>query len=158
MTQVHEHYPEAKLLVYGDGPLRDKLQNQAESYPEETIQLRGRVPPDELYDAMATATATVFPSEWDEPFGRISVESMALGTPVVGSRVGGIAEIIDDGETGLLFQPGNAAKLADQLVSIQNNRATWERLSTASIKQSKRFSIDRIVENHLHLYQDLITR
>lgn len=156
MAQVHEHYPEAKLLVFGDGPLGDKLQRQAESYPEETIQLRGRVSPDELYDAMANATATIFPSKWDEPFGRVTVESMALGTPIVGSRVGGIAEVITDGETGLLFPHNNVDMLSDHLINLVDNSDTWNQMSAAGIERSADFSVERVINEYLTLYDSLL--
>jgi len=156
MERVHEQLPDARLLVFGDGPLKDALQEQADDLPPETIDLRGRVPPNELYDAMATATATVFPSEWDEPFGRVTVESLALGTPVVGSRVGGIAEIINDSETGLLFPPGDADALAECLLTLVTDSETWNRLSTAGIGRATDFSVDQIVSDHLELYHDLV--
>jgi len=155
MKRVHEHLPDARLLVFGAGPLEDALQKRANDLPSETIDFRGRVPPDELYDAMATATATVFPSEWDEPFGRVTVESLALGTPVVGSRVGGIAEIIDDGETGLLFPPADEDALAECLLTLVKDPKTWDRLSTAGIGRATDFSVDQIVSDHLSVYKKL---
>jgi glycosyltransferase involved in cell wall biosynthesis len=156
MKRVHEYLPDARLLVFGEGPLEDDLQKRANDLPSEAIDFRGRVPPDELYGAMATATATVFPSEWDEPFGRVTVESLALGTPVVGSRVGGIAEIIDDGETGLLFPPADSDALAGCLLTLVNDPKTWNRLSTAGIGRATDFSVDQIVSDHLTLYHELL--
>lgn len=156
MEHVREYLPDARLLVFGDGPLEDALQKRADDLPSGTIDLRGRVPPDELYDAMATATATVFPSKWDEPFGRVTVESMALGTPVVGSRVGGIAEIIDAGETGLLFPPDDADALAECLLTLVTDPKIWNRLSTAGIERATDFSVDQIVDEHLTLYNRLL--
>jgi glycosyltransferase involved in cell wall biosynthesis len=155
MAQVHEHYPEAKLLVFGDGPLEDALRDQAKDLSDGTVEICGRVSPEELYEKMATATATVFPSEWDEPFGRVTVESMALGTPVVGSRVGGIAEIIDNENTGKLFCPGDVGELASLLVELIDNPDAWHQLSKAGIDRSKQFSPEPIVEEHVELYQSM---
>jgi 1,4-alpha-glucan branching enzyme len=155
MAQIHEHYPEAKLLVFGDGPLEDALRDQAKDLSDGTVEICGRVSPEELYEKMATATATVFPSEWDEPFGRVTVESMALGTPVVGSRVGGIAEIIDNENTGKLFSPGDVGELASLLIELINNPDAWHQLSKAGIDRSKQFSPEPIVEEHVELYQSM---
>ena len=58
---------------------------------------------------------TVVPSLWSEPFGRVVIESMACGTPVVGSRIGGIPEILTDEFQAGLFEPGNKQDLADTL-------------------------------------------
>jgi glycosyltransferase involved in cell wall biosynthesis len=155
MTQVHEHYPEARLLVFGDGPLEDTLRKQARDLPDGTVKICGRVSPADLYDAMATATAAVFPSEWDEPFGRVTVESMALGTPVVGSCVGGIAEVIDADKNSLLFSPGDSDELAKQLLNLIKNPEAWNRLSKAGIERSEQFSSKNIVKDHIELYRNL---
>jgi glycosyltransferase involved in cell wall biosynthesis len=66
----------------------------------------------------AALDITVVPSIQAEPFGLVVMESMALGTPVVGSRCGGIAEQVVDGETGLLFEPGDEQALAGALACL----------------------------------------
>jgi glycosyltransferase involved in cell wall biosynthesis len=81
---------------------------------------------------------------------------LALGTPVVGSRVGGIAEIINDGETGLLFPPGDADTLAECLLTLVDDAETWNRLSTTGIERATDFSVDQIVSDHLVLYHRLL--
>ena len=63
----------------------------------------------------AQADICVVPSIWEEPFGLVAVEAMAAGRPVVASRVGGLKEIVQDGETGFLFERGNAQELAGLL-------------------------------------------
>jgi glycosyltransferase involved in cell wall biosynthesis len=64
---------------------------------------------------MGAAAITVFPSEWYETFGRVAIESFAKGTPVIASRIGALAEVVNDQRTGLLFEAGNANDLADKL-------------------------------------------
>jgi len=58
------------------------------------------------------------PSECIEAFGRIIIESFALGVPVIGSRIGGIPELVVDGETGYTFEPGNAGDLRTKLEKL----------------------------------------
>jgi glycosyltransferase involved in cell wall biosynthesis len=157
MEQIHKQLPKAQLLVFGDGPLEDTLREKAKDASKGNIHLRGRVPPAELYDEMATATATIFPSEWAEPFGRVTVESMSLGTPVVGSHVGGIAEIINDGETGLLFRPGNVDELSNRLIDIAMDSVNWSQLSEAGIRRAERFSTEQVAEEHISLYKKIIS-
>ena len=72
----------------------------------------------DVRNVYAALDITVVPSIQAEPFGLVVMESMALGTPVVGSRSGGIAEQVVDGETGLLFDPGNEQKLAEALACL----------------------------------------
>jgi glycosyltransferase involved in cell wall biosynthesis len=81
---------------------------------------------------------------------------LALGTPVVGSRVGGIAEILDDDETGLLFPPGDADTLAECLLTLVDDTKTWNRLSTTGIRRATDFSVDQIINDHFKLYHRLV--
>jgi len=145
----------ARLEVFGDGPLSAELRTLAAEVAPNTV-FHGRVDPQQVYETMRGATATVFPSLWAEPFGRITVESMALGTPVVGSAVGGIAEVIDGGETGLLYPAGDADALADRLRTLAADPDTCQRLSSAGVEATTAFEPAAIVDGHLALYRDLI--
>jgi len=69
----------------------------------------------EVYELMGAASLLVFPSEWYEPFGRVAIESFAKGTPVVASNMAAMAEVVEDGRTGILFRPGDAEDLARKL-------------------------------------------
>jgi glycosyltransferase involved in cell wall biosynthesis len=64
---------------------------------------------------MARAIALVLPSIWYETFGLVLIEAFAAGMPVIASRIGGIPDLVEDGKTGLLVQPGDAADLADKM-------------------------------------------
>jgi glycosyltransferase involved in cell wall biosynthesis len=66
-----------------------------------------------------------------EPFGRVVVEAMLSGNPVVASAAGGVLEIIDHGKTGWLFEPGNADALAETLELVLQNRALTEKVAGA---------------------------
>jgi glycosyltransferase involved in cell wall biosynthesis len=67
------------------------------------------------------AAFMVVPSEWYENYPMSVLESLACGTPVIGARIGGIPEIVRDGETGLLFESGNAEELADKIQYLLDN-------------------------------------
>jgi glycosyltransferase involved in cell wall biosynthesis len=155
MGRVLEHLPDARLLVFGDGPLEEELRAQASEYHDGAVEFRGRVPADAVHDAMATATATVFPSRWNEPFGRVTVESLQVGTPVVGADVGGIAEVLADGETGRLVAPGDPAALAEAMVALARDRETWHAMAAAGVDAGERFRPERVVDRHVDLYRDL---
>jgi glycosyltransferase involved in cell wall biosynthesis len=60
---------------------------------------------------MKSAKLLIFPSKWYETFGRVAIEAFACGTPVIAANLGAIAELVESGRTGLLFQPGNSADL-----------------------------------------------
>jgi glycosyltransferase involved in cell wall biosynthesis len=101
------------LKIVGDGPLAPDVQRAAERFPK--IEWLGRKPMAEVHALMGQAMFLVFPSKWYETFGRVAVEAFAKGTPVIAANVGAIAELVQDGYTGLLFDPGDAQSLASRV-------------------------------------------
>jgi glycosyltransferase involved in cell wall biosynthesis len=94
------------LKVVGDGPLAARV----EAAPGiEWHGSRGRA---EVLELMGEASFLVIPSEWYETFGLVAIEAYAKGTPVLASRIGAVAEVVQDGATGRLFEPGRAEELA----------------------------------------------
>lgn len=156
MGMIQTEYPDSRLVIKGDGPQQDHLEAVAEEVAPNSVSFHGRVPLEEVYSEMAGATATIFPSLWDEPFGRITVESMMLGTPVIGSDVGGIAEVIENGETGLLFQAGNADMLAEQLRRVLDDQNLRQELSQAAMNSTAQFRPENVVQEHVEVYQSLV--
>ncbi|HSZ24904.1 MAG TPA: glycosyltransferase, partial [Cytophagaceae bacterium] len=92
-----------KLIIIGDGPFKKDV--EVVTKQNENISYLGKLPLNETYKKIANAKALIFPSKWHEPFGRTIVESFAHGTPVIGSALGGIKELIKNGSNGFLFDP-----------------------------------------------------
>lgn len=101
--------PEAQLHVVGDGPEARVLENVA------GVSRLGAMSREAVTGEMARALALVVPSIWYETFGLVVVEAFASATPVIASRIGALAELVRDGETGMLFEPGNSRDLADKM-------------------------------------------
>jgi glycosyltransferase involved in cell wall biosynthesis len=76
------------------------------------VEWLGRKPLDEIYDLLGEAAVLIFPSEWYETLGRVAIEAYAKGTPVIAAKIGAIAEVVEHGRTGLLFEPGDPDSLA----------------------------------------------
>jgi len=95
----------------------------------------------------------VFPSIWEEPLARMVQEAMATGVVVVGTTTGGTREILVEGETGLTFEPEDAAALARRVEELSNDRALMARLAqNARSKVTRQFDIRHTVdeiEEHL---------
>ena len=98
------------LRIAGDGELADIVRRAASADPR--IRYEGRLEREQLLELMRQARLLVFPSEWYESFPVTLVEAFACGLPVVASRLGAMAEIVEDGQTGLHFTPGDAGDLA----------------------------------------------
>jgi glycosyltransferase involved in cell wall biosynthesis len=93
------------------------------------------------------ADVVVVPSVWDEPFGRVVIEAMATGCPVVASAVGGIPEILTGRFSSMLFPRGDARNLADRIETLAGWRTLDPSLAAACVRHvAERFSLRRSVD------------
>lgn len=116
---VHQMDPSARLVYAGDGPEREHLQTLAgEMGVAESVEFPGWVHPDKLLPLMDQVSVVMVPSNRKEPFGLVALQGSQAGRPVIASRDGGLPEIIIDGETGLLVEPGDVPALATAMQSL----------------------------------------
>jgi glycosyltransferase involved in cell wall biosynthesis len=129
------------LVVAGDGPLRDRVP-----------QAKGFVPPNELARLYARAAIVVCPSH-REGFGVACLEAMAHGRPVVASAVGGLLDLVVDGETGIQVPPGDVGALRAALERLLGDRELRRRLGEAGRRRAaERFSWDAVTRRTLDVY------
>lgn len=103
-----------RLRIAGDGPL-GPLVRTAAAEPGSRIDALGRLSRDRTLEEMRRARAVIVPSQWYENCPMTVIEAFACGRPVIATRHGGLAEMVEDGSTGLLVDPGSAAGLAASL-------------------------------------------
>ncbi|HYF50345.1 MAG TPA: glycosyltransferase family 4 protein, partial [Planctomycetota bacterium] len=120
------------------------------------VRIKSQTPRAETLELIASSRALVFPSEWQEPFGLSIIEAMALSKPVIASRVAGPKDIVEDGVTGFLFQPGDVDELADCMKRLQDNPDLAVELGRAGrARYEKEYSPDagyaRMLENYRRL-------
>ncbi|HET6279098.1 MAG TPA: glycosyltransferase family 4 protein, partial [Candidatus Polarisedimenticolia bacterium] len=109
-------------------------------------------------DLMEGFDLFVQPSLW-EGFGVTLLEAMAAGLPIVASRVGGIPEIVRDGETGCLVPPGDADALAEECLRLLHHPDLAARMGDAGrTRLEEQFGIDRLVGETATLYRELLAR
>jgi glycosyltransferase involved in cell wall biosynthesis len=111
--------PGARLVAVGEGSEVDRLRAAGLG---DAVRCTGRLPQPELLALMAGARATIVPSLWPEPFGRVAVESLACGTPVVVADRGGLREIPEPGVSGLVVDPADPAALAAAVARVCGER------------------------------------
>ena len=114
------------LLIFGDGPLRKELEAQAAAKKLTNITFVGWQNRTAIFAALKNAAALIAPSLCYEGFPMTLVEAFACGTPVICSGFGGLAEIVEDGRTGLHFRPGDESDLAAKI------EWAWDRQGTLS--------------------------
>jgi glycosyltransferase involved in cell wall biosynthesis len=122
--------PEATLHLVGRGTLSDVGAQLVRDLPAQARWTKS-LSTAEVADALDAGTVLVLPSR-SEGLGRVVVEAFCRGRGVVGSRVGGIPDIVDDGVSGILVTPGDASALADALVDVLTDRALAERIGAAA--------------------------
>ena len=128
-AQLREKHAELRLRLVGDGPVRESLEEIAtELRISDAVTFAGRLPEDETLAEIARADLLVLPS-FLEGLPIVLMEAMAVGIPVIASRVAGIPELIEDGETGLLFTPSSWDELASRIDRLLSDEGLRTRLT-----------------------------
>lgn len=158
LLSAFKNLPKLHLKVVGDGPEKADLMKNCEDSGISNIEFLGYKAGKELFDIVSKAKFVCVPSEWYENNPMTIVESYSLGTPVVGARIGGIPEIIKDGETGYIFESGNTDSLVNALrQTAQLNSVEYEKMRKAAIEFSiKHFSKDAHSKSLIEFYKKVI--
>jgi len=157
LTQVLPQYPDAHLTIAGRGEYEQELkQLTADEGLDKHVTFAGYRTRAELYELYEQATVVVVPSVWPEPFGKVGIEALSVGRPVVGSDVGGISEWLTDGETGYLVPPESPHAIADKVRRLFGDAALLERISARAVERAREFSIETHAERITILYREAI--
>jgi L-malate glycosyltransferase len=154
MATVAAEVPDVLVLVIGDGPDRAVLEQQVTSHRlRDHVAFTGVLPQDEVFRLYGTMDVLAMPSLF-EGFGLTAAEAMAAGLPVVGTRIEGLSEVIDDGVTGYLVPPGDSGALAGRLVELLNDPGKRRRMGQAGHARVKaHFSMERYCGSILGAYR-----
>jgi glycosyltransferase involved in cell wall biosynthesis len=112
---------------------------------------------DDIADVIAAFDVFAFPSRF-EALGSTLLDVMELGVPIVASNVDGIPELIKDGETGLLVEPGNVDQLEAAIVQLLSNRALVKQLIRNAAAYCKQFSAQNMAGKYIKIYEDIYAR
>ncbi len=144
-----------RLIIAGEGSLRESLEKQASSLGINACFL-GFVP--DIARRMSSWDIFCLPS-YREPFGFSIAEAMANGLPVVAARAGGPQEIVDDGHTGLMFQPGDKDALAGALLSLCRDRERRASMGNAGREKYERcFCAEAMANATLDVFREAACR
>ncbi len=141
-SDLYKQYPQTRLDIVGDGPLRQSLQERAKELGIDTVTtFHGKVPYDRVAELMQMSDLFVLPSFY-EALGCVYLEAMGCHLPTVGVAGMGIDEIIKDGENGLLARPKDAAHLSQKISYALENPREAERMGQAGYETACRFTWD----------------
>jgi N-acetyl-alpha-D-glucosaminyl L-malate synthase BshA len=153
-ARVREVLPSVLVMV-GDGPDRVEAETEARALGiDHDVHFLGKI--DAVAPLLAGADLFLLPSQ-SESFGLSALEALASGVPVVGSRAGGLVEVVKEGVTGALCEPGDVDAMAAASVHILSDRDRWQTMSDAAALDARaRFSRDDIVRQYEMLYEDAV--
>lgn len=147
-----------KLKIVGEGPLAQEISTRTAALSL-NIDLLGAQPRSSVMELMKNARMLVFASRWYEGFPLVIVEALACGTPVLGSSIGGIPELIVEGSTGALFQPANAPALAQGVLRLsQLLDSTCDIRSNCRAEFERRHAPDKNTQALIGIYEGALKR
>lgn len=157
-ARVHAQFPDARLMVVGDGPERASLECRAEDLGVAgRTKFLGWVAPDEVPEVLDRSTIMLVPSRCEELFGLVAVEAALAGRPVVATRTGGLPEVVLDGRTGILVPVDDVDAMANAITQLLGDRELATRLgSNAADSARNRFGLESFVANYDDLYREVL--
>lgn len=157
LIKAFEKIPQLKLKIVGTGPLEDELKGYVQEHQIRNIEFVGYKTGKELFDIVAHAKYVCVSSECYENNPMTIVEAYSLRTPVVGAAIGGITEVVVDGETGYKFESGNVFSLIDALNKANGiNKEEYNLQKNNAFKFSQqKFSRENYLEKLLGFYNEM---
>jgi L-malate glycosyltransferase len=147
----------ARLLLIGDGPDRSIAEYLAREHSvQDRINFIGKQ--DNVEELLPLADLMLLPSEM-ESFGLAALEAMACSVPTIGTRVGGVSELIQDGHNGLLFNVGDVEAMSKAAIELLNDQPRLEAMSKAGRKTAQdHFCASRVIPLYEEYYERVIAR
>ena len=155
LVAAHQQPNNIEIQVAGDGPLKTFLEDKQSEY----IKYLGRLNKEQVIQKMQEAAYLIFPSTWYEGFPMVLVEALACGLPVIASKLGSMAEIIQDGYTGLHFTPGDAEDLAAKIRWANEHPEEMAQMGRNARKEYEaKYTVERNYEMLMGIYERVIER
>jgi len=155
VPEVVRAVPEALVVFVGrKNPLIEVPEDV-----QEYVKVLGVLPHEEVLKIYTVAHVVTMPSVWQEPHGRVLIEAMRLGRPVVATRVGGIPETMEDGVSGLLVERNDPRLLAKAITQILSSPEFGQQMGeNGRLGLEKKFNVQNILQRTLDLYQDVLNQ
>jgi len=147
----------SKLLIIGEGELKNSLEGYTSQKSISDIKFLGHLSSERLKSVVRSSRFVVLPSEWYENCPASILEAFALGKPVIGSNIGGIPELIEDGVDGLLFEPGNSEELSEKIAYLISRPQLGEQMGkNARKKVEEKYNPEVYYQSLMGIYQKLL--
>ena len=156
VPNVLKSIPNLSVCIAGTGPKEKELKALVRKlHLDKHVKFLGFISEEEKYQYYKACKLVVVPSRWDcQPFAPL--DGAASGKPVVASRVGGVRDTVDDGETGFLFESENIEDLADKIVTLLKDEKLMEEMGRAAKEKAKSYDWKKIAERTAEIYKEVI--
>lgn len=151
-------YPNAKFLIAGNGPQWDNLQRKIRDLGIEkyVIMMGFR---EDIPEILASLDIFILPSTASEATSQVIPQALAVGKPVIATNTGGLPEIIEDGITGLLIEPGNHEAIACAVVRMAENKEEAEKMAVRGREKIlKGYTFQRMIDDTSGVYQNILKK
>lgn len=154
VEQLRTHNLEVTLTVVGEGSCTDEMKSQVRQYGlEKWVRFLGRIPNSDLPEVYATHDVFVYPGVWEEPLGRVYLEALASGTPVLSTEYGSINDVIGQGGETAQPDPTSLATRFEEMVE-----SGLEIYSIEAVKQADQFRAEKVISDIEELYRTALRR
>lgn len=158
LLQTWRTLPQIPLVLVGDGPLRRRAEQLIGEWGSAHIRLMGWLEQESLRVMMKGARFLVFPSRWPEPFGLTLVEAAACGVPAIAARCGSVPEIIEEHQSGLLFNPLHFGELATQATWAWQHPNAMRKMGLAGRQRYlQQYTAEKNYELLMDIYSSVLT-
>lgn len=147
-----------ELVIAGEGPDREPLERLSRELGiADRVRFLGAQPRERVLELFRAADAAILSSSW-ENFPHTVVEALSVGTPVLATRTGGVAEVVRDGENGLLVEPGDVSALAAAVRRYFEDEALRSRLRAAAAPSVADYAPERVLARLEHVLEEVASR
>jgi glycosyltransferase involved in cell wall biosynthesis len=148
MTLVLKKIPNAVLKIAGDGSQADVLKDLVNKLGlAKSVQFLGHLNSAELSQVYTSFSVLVMPSTWPETFGKVGIEAMSTGRPVIACSVGGISDWLNNNTNGYLIEPHRPDLIAKNVIKVLTNSELAARLGANARLTAEKFSIEKLAIN-----------
>jgi len=153
---IKEERPRARLMIAGDGEERDMLESLAIQLDlKDDVRFVGKIQNGQVPVILGASDLLALPS-LSEGLPLVVLEALAAGLPVVSSKVGGLPDVITDGENGFLTEPGNPQDLAEKVIALLNDTDLRKEMSMSNREKAKDYGWERITDRMEAIYQEIV--
>jgi glycosyltransferase involved in cell wall biosynthesis len=155
--ELQASQPQLQLLVIGEGPLEQEAKDYCSTQGLDTVRFLGRKTLQEALEILKEARFLLFPSLLYETFGKAMIESFACGTPVIASRLGALAEVVEHGKTGFHVEVGNVADIVQRVGNMATlpDAAYQQMRHAARLEYEAKYTVEANMRYLEKIYSDV---